>query len=322
MTHRELRNRLLLAAVVVGGTLTVTGATVAPATPPSFDLCAKAGDLAVPGGATVPVWGFAPGDCSNPAIPAQVPGPVLDYPQGTAVTVTLHNSLSRPVALDLPGLNVAEGPAVAAPDGGTATYHFTASAPGTYLYSSGLDGGRQVAMGLYGALVVRPAAVGRAYDEAFGPSDPRSTAYDREAVLVLSEIDPAFNADPLGFDMNDWHPTYWLINGKAHPDTADIPVQNGDRVLLRYVSAGAETVTMTMLGTRSRLVARDASTLSNPYEVVAETIPAGSTADEITTIPASGTAFPLYNRQLHLTNGAFGSPQHAPGGMLAFMRVP
>ena len=50
-----------------------------------------------------------------------------------------------------------------------------------------------------------------------------------------------------------------------------------------------------------------------------------ATADEIATIPAaaaSGSAFPLYNRNLHLTNGAFGGPQHSPGGMLTFMRVP
>ena len=129
--------------------------------------------------------------------------------------------------------------------------------------------------------------------------------------------------------MNNWAPSYWLINGKAYgaasPDARPkITVQPGNRVLLRYVSAGPETVTMTMLGTNARLVARDALLLGNPYDVVAETIPAGSTADEIATIPASatpGSAFPLYNRQLHLTNGAFGSPQHSPGGMLTFMRV-
>ena len=41
-------------------------------------------------------------------------------------------------------------------------------------------------MGLYGALVVRPATAGQAYDDA-------ATAFDDEAVLVLSEIDPALN---------------------------------------------------------------------------------------------------------------------------------
>ena len=44
-------------------------------------------------------------------------------------------------------------------------------------------------MGLYGILIVRPATAGQAYD-----SDPSaSSAYNDEATLVLSEIDPALN---------------------------------------------------------------------------------------------------------------------------------
>ena len=45
--------------------------------------------------------------------------------------------------------------------GGTTSYTFTAGAPGTYLYEAGLIPGSQyqVAMGLYGALVVRPAGL-------------------------------------------------------------------------------------------------------------------------------------------------------------------
>src|SRR5262245_32207911 len=65
------------------------------------------------------------------------------------------------------------------------------NAAGTYLYGSGGDGGRQQAMGLYGALIVRPSTAGRAYESA-------ATAYDVEAPLVLSAVDPAFNnaSDP------------------------------------------------------------------------------------------------------------------------------
>ena len=71
-------------------------------------------------------------------------------------------------------------------------------------------------MGLYGALIVRPAAVGQAYAYAGG----RQRLHD-EAVLVLSEIDPALNnsATPAAFDMRKFAPKYFLINGKAYPDT-------------------------------------------------------------------------------------------------------
>ena len=46
----------------------------------------------------------------------------------------------------------------------TVTYTFTASQPGTYLYESGTNPHKQVHMGLYGALVVRPTGTG------FGPN--------------------------------------------------------------------------------------------------------------------------------------------------------
>ena len=52
-------------------------------------------------------------------------------------------------------------------DGGTVTYTFTAGSPGTYLYESGSDVAKQVEMGLYGALIVRPdAGADFAYDDA------------------------------------------------------------------------------------------------------------------------------------------------------------
>ena len=74
--------------------------------------------------------------------------------------------------------------------GGTKIYTFTPTRPGTYLYEAGLlpNAQHQVAMGLYGALIVRPTA-GDA-----GVHRPGSTAFDDEAVLVLSEIDPALNS--------------------------------------------------------------------------------------------------------------------------------
>ncbi|MEB0014969.1 multicopper oxidase domain-containing protein, partial [Glaciimonas sp. Cout2] len=76
---------------------------------------------------------------------------------------------------------------VGAAPGASTSYTFTASRPGTYLYEAGLvpNGQHQVAMGLYGALIVRPAISGQAYDA--------TTAFDDEAVLVISEIDPALN---------------------------------------------------------------------------------------------------------------------------------
>jgi FtsP/CotA-like multicopper oxidase with cupredoxin domain len=168
---------------------------------------------------------------------------------------------------------------------------------------------------------VRPATAGRAYD-------PASTAYDVEAPLVLSAVDPDFNqaADPNAFNMYQYRATYWLINGKAYPDTAPIAAAPGQRVLLRYLNAGYDNTTMLLLGMHQNVVARDARLLNNAFAAVAETIPAGGTEDAIATVPStsapSANGFALFNRQLHLTNGAPSSPGHSPGGMLTFIEVP
>ena len=67
-------------------------------------------------------------------------------------------------------------------------------------------------MGLYGGLIVRPTT-----DPTSGYGDAASD-FTTEELLIVSEIDPALNGAPAGFDMQDYHPTYWLFNGHAHPN--------------------------------------------------------------------------------------------------------
>lgn len=318
---RTARALLVLMVVSAGLTLTSSAASAAPVT---VSLCAVPGTATLVGAVTAPIWGFGvpttPGDCSTAT--ASLPGPVLAANVGDSVTVTVTNALpaGHTISFEAPGIEFGAGPATA-PAGGTLTRTFTASAPGTYLYQSGGDGGRQAAMGLYGALIVRPPTANQAYD-------PAATAYDLEATLVLSAVDPAFNAtaDPNTFDMHAYRATYWLINGKAYPDTAPIAASPGQRVLLRYLNAGYDNTTMLLLGMHENVLARDARLLNNPFAADAETIPAGGTEDAIATVPsaapASASGFPLLNRQLHLTNGTPSSPNHTPGGMLTFVEVP
>jgi FtsP/CotA-like multicopper oxidase with cupredoxin domain len=293
-----------------------TGSSSASAAPVAISLCAVPGTATMAGGASVPIWGFA-ATCANPGLP----GPVLTATVGDTVTVTVTNALpaGHDVTFEVPGIDFAAGPD-SAPPGGTVTRTFTASAPGTYLYQSGGDAGRQVAMGLYGALIVRPATAGQAYPSA-------DSAYDVEAPLVLSAIDPAFNAAPETFDLHAYRATYWLINGKSYPDTAPgITAAGGQRLLLRYLNAGYDNTTMSLLGMHARVVARDARPVGGDAEVTAETIPAGATEDVIATVPAgagpSSHGFPLYNRQQHVTNGDQTGVSPAPasgGGMLTFI---
>ena len=284
----------------------------------AFALCAKTGTATMPDGVTLTTWGFATKpdgvDCSDASVVAGAPGPVLDVAAGSDVTVTVTNTLAEPVSFEIPQLSVDQTDEVAA--GATGTYTFKASRAGTFLYDSPSNAGRQQGMGLFGALVVRPATVGQAYDDA-------STAYAAEQVLVLSEFDPGLNADPDGYDLEKWNPQYWLINGKAYPDTAHIDAAQGTKLLLRYVNAGLDQNTMTMLGMRATLIARDGWPLGDPFGVIAETVASGQTVDELASVPAgsAGSSLALYNRQLHLSNGVLGAPGHSPGGMLTFVDV-
>ena len=160
----------------------------------SCELWARAGTIDLPGLANVPIKTFA--DHSGAPAITQVGGPVLDALDGDTVSVLLHNDLGEPLALAVPQQPMAPATSKIAP-GGYATYSFVARM-GTSIYEAGsassvaaLDEnvGKQVAEGLYGALVVRPASQTR---QAYGTA---ATAYDEEALMLLSDIDPALNAE-------------------------------------------------------------------------------------------------------------------------------
>ena len=279
------------------------------------DLWAKAGTLPLPDGGSVPFWGYAMAS----ADPAGLPGvdTAIIANLNETIVVNLHNvDIPDSTSLLFQGQSlVPDRVGVAA--GGMTTYTFTASKPGTFIYEAGLtpDGPIQVAMGLYGALIVRPSNTGQAY------ADPE-TAFNDEALAVLGEIDPALNTagDPTGFDLRDFAPKYYLINGKAYADTQNIVTSGGDRLLLRYVNGGVEYHSMALLGIHQTVISNDGSLLGYSHRMVAETIGPGQSADVIITIPASapqGSKFPLYDGNLMLHNSSAGGF----GGMLTFLMV-
>ncbi|RIK33327.1 MAG: hypothetical protein DCC55_35185, partial [Chloroflexi bacterium] len=298
--------------VLVLAWLWLTGAAAQAATV-TVNLCASTGALSLPNSVNVPIWGFVDSG-GGPCTPGQansLPGPSLRAAAGDTVIINLTNALNTPTSIVIPGqLLTASGGAPgpftqeAPANGGTVTYSFTAT-PGAFLYESGSDFDIQVAMGLYGALIVESATPGQAYTQP-------TSAFTNEAVLVLSEIDPNLNANPSGFNMLDYKPVYWLLNGKVYPDTAPVATAAGNTLLLRYLNAGFDNFSMTILGLHQRVIAKNSFELTNPFYAVAETIPAGETLDAVVAIPASPStfSFPLYNRNMYVTNNGSG-----PGGM-------
>jgi FtsP/CotA-like multicopper oxidase with cupredoxin domain len=313
------RSSLVLALCAVGLAAASTSASAAGVT---IELCAAPSTATLSGSQTVPIWGFGvpstSGDCTT-ATPT-LPGPQIEAHEGDDVTFVITNALpaGHTLSIEIPGLTLDPGPTDAAP-GASVSLGASNVRAGTYLYQSGGDAGRQEAMGLAGLLIVRPNTAGRAYDTA-------NSAYNVEAPLVLGAVDPDFNQAPDTFDMHQYHATYWLINGKAYPDTTAITAAPGQRVLLRYVNAGFDNTSMTLLGLHALVIARSGRTLPNPLSVDTDTIPAGSSEDAIAVVPSgsppSPSGYPIFNRQLHLTNGDQQGPNPTPtdgGGMLTFI---
>lgn len=221
---------------------------------PTFNLTTRWGYINLPDGTTAFMWGFSEG-----SKPFQHPGPVLCVHEGDTVTVILKNAFTATtpknapaVSLVFPGQENVTANGVpsqpqfsggtmtslaqaAQPGGGTVTYSFVASKPGTFLYESG--GGQkasgtpspyaspqvQVRMGLFGALIVRPAMGDTfVYNRADSAFKAPTAAQSSEFLVLLSEIDPYLNAKVLkgnAFNMNTYHPRYWLINGRGFPDS-------------------------------------------------------------------------------------------------------
>jgi len=294
----------------------------------SIDLYAKPGTLTLPGPTTVPVWGYS----LTSAGPAVVPGPVLVVTEGVTVSITLHNALPVTTSLNSPGQSMIPD-LVGVPPGLSHTYEFSAADPGIYLYEAGLLGGAQyqVPMGLYGALIVRPTL-----GPTYAYSDT-ATLFDVEAPIVLSEIDPALNSltDPSTFDMRNYAAKYFLLNGKAYPQTDPIPVGAGQTLLLRYVNAGQQIHTMAVLGLYQQYLSLGGAQLPWYRKLTSELLPPGDTADALVVVPplAQGqraapegidvppTRFPLYEASGLLHNNGAKDANGMPlyGGMLTFI---
>src|SRR5438105_2344939 len=285
-TMKEAMMNRLLALVMLAAALLLTAAAHAAAPGikgTTFNLTAQPAYISQPDGQAVYSWGYGctggtPGSATF-APPAslmpgatcptmQVPGPTLIVTQGATVTVNLTNNLPTAAgntSILFPGFQVTTTSGVvgllteeAAP-GGTVTYTFTASSPGTRAYYSGTQGDLQVEMGLYGAILVLPASVPASCtsglhasnltaESFWGESDFRlataaydhaSTCYDREYLFQFSEMDQKIHTAALaqvtaagnctagapGCSLNvptePYQPAYFLINGRSMPDNMD-----------------------------------------------------------------------------------------------------
>jgi FtsP/CotA-like multicopper oxidase with cupredoxin domain len=351
------RGLAVLAVLGVTGITAFTGTTATPAsavTPPSvgivcdngtvtgtttaYNMSTDSGYINLPDGNTAFMLGYK---LAGKAF--QHPGPVLCVTQGQTVSITLTNTLNRDVSMMFPGQSnvLANGVAaqpqfdtggtltsltnIAAKNGGSVTYSFTAGSPGTFLYQSGTDPDVQTRVGLFGALIVRPTAgvdhANNRPDSIFttmvntntGVHNP-NVRNDEEFMMMLSEVDPYLNQSvELGktFNMNNYHPRYWLVNGRGFPDSiadnnaswlpaqpygslARVKEKQPDNTkagyhpyagLVRYLNVGTEDYPFHPHGNNGKVIARDGHPLEGPlgedlsYEKFSLNIGPGQTWD-------------------------------------------
>jgi FtsP/CotA-like multicopper oxidase with cupredoxin domain len=248
-----MKRLLPLVAAAAALLLTAGARAAAPGiTGPGFALTAQPAYITQPDGQAVYSWGY--GCTTAPAsgrfVPAslsatvpgnipvtpfcntmQVPGPTLVVTEGQSVSVTLTNALPTAAgntSILFPGFTLTStSGGVAglltqeAPPGGTVTYNFTASSPGTRAYYSGTQGDLQVEMGLYGAIIVLPSGTapscpthnsaaglnnagtelvsGGELDYRLSPAayHVAQSCYDREYLFQFSEMDPNIHKQAL-----------------------------------------------------------------------------------------------------------------------------
>ncbi len=181
---------------------------------------------------------------------AQLPAPPIWGVEGDILEITLFNlgfqyvNIPDPHTIHLHGVHqptyldgipeISFGVPMwmpgAAPDTASFTYRMYCERPGTYMYHCHVEASEHVQMGMYGPLWIYPKEYGTSTTggAAYGAVE---TEFDQEVILLLSEIDtrwhdglykpPGAPAGGIaGFNPVDYKPNYWLLNGRAFPDTA------------------------------------------------------------------------------------------------------
>jgi hypothetical protein len=248
----------------------------------TFDLIAAPFHISTPDGARLLLWGYGP----DGGVP-QYPGPTLIIDEGDEVAINIvNNGLPEPTSIVLPGQSnvgaTGNAPGLltveADASGGSATYTFNASHPGTYLYQSGTQQALQVEMGLIGAIVIRPLS--GLTDRAYNHED---SSFDHEYLFLLTEMDPQVHLlvefgliDAV--DNTTYRPMLWFINGRPgfdslSPDNvAWLPNQPygalaqthpGETSLMRLIGGSRHGHPFHPHGNHHRVIARDGRMLSS-----------------------------------------------------------
>ena len=237
--------------------------------------------------------------------------------EGDAVNVNIENNLYLPINFVIPGV-LEDSPAVL--PGNSHTYSFTAPAAGSYMYCDDFNGETGRAMGLSGPLVVMPKDSSNSLYSG-GP------AFDRQYTLVLNELDDrlneaVYNGQP--YDMADYEPNYFFVNGLSYPETAKdedtlVAMGLGEDVAIRFINTGLIISPQHFHGYHVNVACRNGIPETTVIEKDTVAIDPGECVDVILPVTQPGI-FPLHNHFVPgvTANGIYLNPY---GGALIVMNA-
>ena len=304
---------LLVGLVTVGGlifagVLSSPLRSVALAEEPvlrEFTLTAEEVDWEILTGTTVRAWTYN----------GQMPGPEIRVREGDRVRITLRNELPVGTTIHWHGVNLPpemDGPVglnqAAVEPGETFVYEFVATPAGTRWYHSHADPTVQIALGLYGPLIVEPRE-----------SKP---SYDREFTYMLNEWDLELTPDvamgkaprgvgdqllrggELGTDL-------FLMNGRAHESIPPITLAEGERIRIRLINAGNLPHAIHTHGHSFKIVATDGNDVPTGMELTKDTVLIGP--GERYDLELDGNNPGVWMFHCHMEN-------HAANGMMSLIQ--
>jgi len=203
----------------------------------------------------------------------QVPGPRIELTEGDRVRIVVTNHLPEPTTVHWHGLvvpNAMDGPAeiTQAPiqPGDSYTYEFTVQQAGTFMYHTHDHADRQQALGLYGALIVKPK----------NPALDRRLNYQYDVVIELQEWLVRDGLTYPAMLMEGGLPNFFTINGKAYPDTQPIRMRVGERVRIRFIGTNNNFVhPMHIHGGPFEIVATDGNPVTAGARLLKDTVDVG-----------------------------------------------
>jgi FtsP/CotA-like multicopper oxidase with cupredoxin domain len=313
------------------------------------------------------VTGFTQAQTFAQKMKAQLTAPLWWLDEGTGFTLKLTNLglQVRPDLIDahtlhfhgfrnaIPIFDGEPHSSVGVPIARDLTYFYRPQHPGTYMAHCHFEETEHVHMGMVGLVYVRPAL-----GPNFAYNDP-STQFDREFTMCLNEVWALAHWCDSHVQLPEWSdyaPDFYLINGRAYPDTIAPPgggidpvsgdlisppghpelqyqpisslvtCNSGDRVLLRFANLGYVEQSMRLTGVKMRVVGRDAALLSGrdgtdlSYLTDTVILGPGESADAIFVAPnvSSETRLLLYNRNYSRLNNAGGQGH---GGQMTEVHV-